>query len=453
MSNKHKLAIEGGSPSVSAPLLGHDWERFRKATQEEIDAVVSVLQSGHLSIAQGFGMPEAEGLESEFAEWIGADHCLVANSGTAALHCAVAGVGVEPGDEVLVPALTFIASVMVVLHQNAIPVFVDIDPETYLIDPEKIKEKINRRTKAIIPVHVYGLPADMDAINEIAKEHGLKVIEDCAQSYGARYQGRKTGSLGDAAGFSMSPTKQLMTGEGGMMTTNDKETHDKASMIRLFGELCDMKDKDRAYMSETIGWNYKLPEVCSALARTKLRHLDDFLAGTQKNIARLTDRLENIDGLITPRVPSDRTHAYYLYPVEIDPVKLNLETEPGRLRNAVVQALAAENVRAGQWQKVPVPAQPMFQNKRAYGKGCPWTCCGDGEVSYDLGNYPNSFSALENSFTVRGLVPPNGTELVDAYAAAFEKVFGNIDRVLAAYDRKEQFIPLEERIDALKLGA
>ena len=119
----------------------------------------------------------------------------------------------------------------------------------------------------------------------------------------------------------------------------------------------------------------------------------------------------------------------------------------------MVHALAAENVRAGQWQKVPVPAQPMFQNKRAYGKGWPWSCSGDGEVSYDLRNYPNSFSALENSFTVRGLVPPNGTELVDAYAAAFEKVFGNIDRVLAAYDRKEQFIPLEERIDALNLGA
>ena len=452
MSNMNKLAIEGGSPSVPGHLVEHDWERFRKSTQEENDAVVSVLQSGHLSIAQGFGMPEAEGLESEFSEWVGTEHCLVVNSGTAALHCAVAGAGVEPGDEVLVPALTFIASVMIVLHQNAIPVFVDVDPETYLIDPDKIKEKITGRTKAIIPVHVYGLPADMESINAIAKEHGLKVIEDCAQSYGAEYRGVKTGSLGDAAGFSMSPTKQLMAGEGGMMTTNDEEIYRKASMVRLVGELCDMKDKDRAYLSEAIGWNYKLPEVCSALARVKLRHLNEYLSGTRTNVARLTARLEEIDGLITPRVPPDRTHAYYLYPVKVDLEKLNLATEPGRLRNAVVKALSAENVRAGLWQKVPVPAQPMFQNKQAYGKGWPWSCCSDGDVSYDLGDYPNSFSALENSFTVRGLVPPNGGELVDAYAAAFKKVFENIDRVLAVYDKEEKFIPVDERIAELSRG-
>ena len=196
MSNTLKLALEGGRPSVPEHLVEHDWERFRKATQEEIDAVVSVLQSGHLSIAQGFGMPQAEALEKEFAEWVGADYCLVVNSGTAALHCAVAGAGIEPGDEVLVPAYTYIASVMVVLHQNAIPVFVDIDPETYLIDAKTIEEKITRRTKAIIPVHIFGLPADMQEINEIAKRYGLQVIEDCAQAYGALYKDRKTGGPG-----------------------------------------------------------------------------------------------------------------------------------------------------------------------------------------------------------------------------------------------------------------
>lgn len=407
------------------------------ATAEEIDAVTQVLESGHLSIAQGFGMPQAEALESEFGEWVEADRCLVVNSGTAALHCAVAGAGVEPGDEVLVPAYTFIASVMVVLHQNAVPVFVDIDPETYLIDPDKIEEKITARTKAIIPVHVYGLPADMQPINEIAGRHGLKVIEDCAQSYGALYQGRKTGSWGDAAGFSMSPTKQLMTGEGGIMTTNNKDLYQRASMLRLFGELCDMRAGDRAYMSEEIGWNYKLPEVCSALARVKLRNLNDYLSGTQENATALTDRLATIPGLIIPRIPPDRTHAYYLYPVKVDPAALNLDTEPGRLKNAVLSALTAENVRAGLWQKVPVPAQPLFQNQR--------------DADYDLGEYPNSFSAIESGFTVRGLVPPNGSELVEAYAKAFEKVFQNIDRILAIYNIKEQYAPLEERIAKLRL--
>ena len=434
MSNTLKLALEGGRPSVPEHLVEHDWERFRKATQEEIDAVVSVLQSGHLSIAQGFGMPQAEALEKEFAEWVGADYCLVVNSGTAALHCAVAGAGIEPGDEVLVPAYTYIASVMVVLHQNAIPVFVDIDPETYLIDAKTIEEKITRRTKAIIPVHIFGLPADMQEINEIAKRYGLQVIEDCAQAYGALYKDRKTGGLGDAAGFSMSPTKQLMTGEGGLMTTNSKEVYERASMLRLLGELADMRDKDRAFMSRVIGWNYKLPEVCSALARVKLRHLSEYISTAQRNAAYLTERLEQIDGLITPKVLPDRTHTYYLYPVKIDSAKLNVATEPGKLRNAVLNALAAENVRVGLWQKVPIPAQPLFQTE---------------EVSYDIRDYPNSIAVLESGFTVRGLVPPNGFELMDCYAEAFEKVFQNIDRVVGIFDKTEQYIPLEDRIATL----
>jgi dTDP-4-amino-4,6-dideoxygalactose transaminase len=193
-----------------------------------------------------------------------------------------------------------------------------------------------------------------------------------------------------------------------------------------------MRAGDRAYMSEAIGWNYKLPEVCSALARVKLRNLNDYLEGTQENAAALTDRLSTIAGLITPRVPPERTHAYYLYPLKVDPAPLNLDTEPGRLKNAVLHALIAENVRAGIWQKVPIPAQPLFQKKE--------------DAPYDLTEYPNSFSAIESGFTVRGLVPPNGSDLVDAYADAFEKVFQNIDRVLAIYDKNEKYIPVEKRI-------
>ena len=176
-----KLALDGGAPAVAEHLVAHDWERLRKSTQEEIDAVVEVLRSGHLSIVMGKGMPNAEGLEREFADYVGAKYCLVVNTGTAALHCAVAGVGVEPGDEVIVPAYTFVASAMAVLHHNAIPVFADINPSTYLIDPQDIEKKITSRTKAIMPVHLYGLPCDMDEINQIAKKNNLKVIEDSAQ--------------------------------------------------------------------------------------------------------------------------------------------------------------------------------------------------------------------------------------------------------------------------------
>ena len=439
-----RLALQGGPPSVPEELIAHDWERYRQAGDEEVDAVTAVLRSGHLSIAAGAGMPQADALEQEFAKWVGTEHCLAVNTGTAALHCAVAGVGVEAGDQVIVPAYTFIASAMVVLQHNAIPVFVDTDPHTYLLDPARIEEKITSRTKAIMVVHLHGLPADMDQVTGIARRHGLKVIEDSAQAYGARYRGRKTGTLGDAAGFAMTTTKHLMTGEGGLLTTASPEVYERAAMNRLFGESGNMKETNRVYMSERIGWNYKMPEVISALARVRLRHLDAYVSGLQNNAEYLTQRLDHIDGLTCPAVPADRTHSYYIYTVQVDPARLNLDSEAGKLKAAVMKALAAENVDVMSWQSVPVPAQPLFQNKVAYGNGSPWNQP-DGDVSYDLDDFPNAFAGIDSSFGVRRIVPPNGEELMDRYADAFQKVFAQIERVVELYDEKDRYLPLAER--------
>jgi len=159
-----KLAIEGGQPTVPIHLVEHNWQRFRKATQEEKDAVQAVLDRGLLGITAGEGLPNSEALEREFAEWVGTKYCVVVDSGTAGLHCATNSVGVGPGDEVLVPALTFIASAMAPVYCGAVPVFVDVDPKTYLIDVSKIEAKITERTKTIIAVHIYGLPCDMEPI-------------------------------------------------------------------------------------------------------------------------------------------------------------------------------------------------------------------------------------------------------------------------------------------------
>ncbi len=444
----NKLALEQGQPCVPERLI-HDWERIRPATQEEIDAVVAVLKSGHLSIVQGVGMPNSEGLEREFAEYVGTEYCLAVSTGTSAVHCAVAAVGVEAGDEVILPAYTFIASAMGVLHHNAIPIFVDINPDTYLIDPRKIEEKITRKTKAIMCVHLFGLPCDMQEINEIARKHGLKVIEDSAQCYGALYNGKKAGNLGDAAGFAMTTTKQLMTGEGGLFTTNSKEAYQRASMLRLFGEDADMRVNPRRYITETVGWNYKMPEMTSALGRVKLRHLDDFVDATRKNAKYLTQQLEKIDGLKLTPIQPDRTHTHYLYAVRVDPKKLNLDIEAGKLKNAVLKALAAENVKVGVWQQFPLPGQPMFRNKTAYGKGCPWSCHGADDVSYNVRDYPNTTQVLEDHFLVTGMVPPNGFEILDHYGEAFRKVFENIDRVIGIYDETEKYVSLEERLESL----
>ena len=442
-----KLALEQGEPSVPKELVAHDWERFRKATREEIDAVVAVLESGHLSIAQGSGMPNAEGLEKEFAEYVGAKYCLAVNTGTSALHCAVAGVGVEPGDEVIVPAYTFVATAMAVFHHNAIPIFADINPDTYLIDPQKIEEKITERTKAIMPVHIYGLPCDMDEINQIARKHNLKVIEDCAQAYGPFYKDKRPGTLADVSGFAMTPTKHLMVGEGGLVTTNSQEVYEKANKIRMFGELVDLRSQHRAYLSDHVGWNYKIPEMSSALARVKLSHLGDFSGAMQRNAEHLTEQLKDIDGLETPLVPSDRTHGYYVYPVKVVPEKMNLKGEIGKIRNAIQSALSAENVGVFLWQSVPVPAQPMFRNKVAYGKGCPWTCHGADDVSYNGLDYPNTIQVLEDHMVIKGLMNPAGSELMDRYGEAFRKVFDNIERVIEIYEEGNgEYVPLKERL-------
>ena len=444
---RSKLALNGGEPAVSKSLVAHDWERFRKGTPEEIEAVTRVLESGHLSIAGSLGMPQADALEKEFCEWTGAKYCLVVNSGTAALHCAVAGLGIGAGDEVLVPAYTFVASAMAVLHQNAIPVFVDVDPETYLMDPNRVEKRITDRTKAIMVVHILGLPGDMNEINRIAKKYNLKVIEDSAQSYGAYYGDKMTGTLADAAGFAMTTTKHLMTGEGGLFTTNSSDVYERAAMTRLFGEPGDMKALDRAYMSERIGWNYKLPEMTSALARVRLRHLKDYVSGCQKNAEQLSEKLDGIPGLVLPKVPAGRTHAWYLYSLQVDPQALAMDIEAGKLRDSVMLALQAENVDVMRWQKVPVPAQPLFQNKQGYGNGCPWAHAKP--VSYNIYDYPNTINIMERSFGLRRLAPPNSSELVDAYAIAVKKVFSNIEEAVSCFDTTNTYIPVAARMAAL----
>ena len=203
-----RLAIEGG-PKTVPHGLEKPWPII---TQNDIDAVVKVLKRG---ILWGPMAPEAEALQKEWAEYVDTKYCLVVNSGTAAIHACVAGVGVEAGDEVIIPAFTFGATAQAVLCQNGIPVFVDIDPKTLNIDPNKIEEKITDKTKAIIVVHIHGLPCDMDETNKIAKKHNLAVIEDAAHAHGSTYKGRKAGNLGDMGAFSLNGTKHLPAGEGG----------------------------------------------------------------------------------------------------------------------------------------------------------------------------------------------------------------------------------------------
>jgi dTDP-4-amino-4,6-dideoxygalactose transaminase len=438
MKMKEKLAIRGGKPAVPDELK-KPWPII---TDRDINEIVKVLKSGVLG---GIAAPQALALEKEYAEYSGAKYALAVNSGTAALHCAAAAAGVGPGDEVITSAYTFLASASAVLHHNGIPVFVDIEPDTFTIDPSKIEEKITEKTKAIMPVHIHGLPADMDPILRIARRHNLKVIEDAAQAHGATYKGNMAGTLGDIAGFSLQTTKNLCAGEGGLVTTNDAELRDRASLVRMFGELV-QKDRARSYNAYVMGWNYRIPEMSASLARTQLTNLDEYNRVIRENAEYLSSQLRQIEGLIPPYVPADRTSTYYLYRVKVDPEPLGLDIEPGRLRMAVQDALMAEGVEVMGWQNVPVAGQAIFQFKTGYGQGCPWSCPhARGGIEYRITDYPRTLDVLDTSFHVSHVYPPNDQEVIDSIVHAFHKVMGRVEEVIDHFNMQKEFVPIEER--------
>jgi dTDP-4-amino-4,6-dideoxygalactose transaminase len=295
---KSKLALHGGPRTVPDGLK----KRWPEITQKDKDAVLGVLERGTLTGVFG---PEASGLERDWAAFTGSKHVLSFNSGTAAIHSALFAAGVGPGDEVITSAFSFSGSFHPILHQNALPVFVDIDPRTYNLDVKQIEAKITGRTKALLPVHIHGLPADMDEILALGQKYNLVVIEDACQAHGATYRGRNCGTIGAMACFSLNATKNLSGGEGGFVNTDDEEYWERAKMIRTFGEKIGAeKEKIRPYFSHTIGWNYRTQELPAAFARSQLQRLPRYNAISQRNGQFLSAELGQIPGLIPPTSPT-----------------------------------------------------------------------------------------------------------------------------------------------------
>ena len=422
-----KLAINGGPKSISKDLdIAGDWPIV---TDEDKKALNRVIDSGDF---WGKEHSETVALEREYAEFTGMKYCLAFNSGTSALHACVAGIGIEPGDEVLVPALTFLASATSVMHHNAIPVFVDIDPDTYNIDYTKIEEKITDKTKAVMAVDYHGLPADYDEIYEVARKHNLVVIEDASQAGGATYKGKKVGSLGDISGASTMPLKPLPgAGEGGLVCTNNKNYRDLADMVRMFGEVVE-KGKQREYNAYTMGWNYRISPLIAAMVRSQLKRFDGYINERHKNGEYISKALSGIPGIVPPFVPEDRTHAYYIYYFKVDPEAAGVDIPAGRFRQALQDILRAEGVFVRLSQHTPVPGQSLFQVKRGYGKGCPWTCPHGRDVSYNIEDYPVTLNVLSRSLAldVRFTYPHTPIETVNKMIDGFRKVFEHLDEVI-----------------------
>ena len=425
MATTERLAIAGGQPVVPSEKH-HPWPDVRP---EDRDAVLAVLDRGILC---GANAPEITALQREWADYLGAEHCLALNSGTAALHCCLAAAGVQPGDEVLVPAYTFSATAMAVVHQGAVPVFVDVHPRSYNIDPARIEEKIRERTRAIVAVHLHGLPADMDEIHALADRHGLAVIEDAAQSHGALYHDRKTGTLATWAGFSLNATKNLSGGEGGLFVTSDEDALVVARRLSVFGEDVPPLEPDelRAYWSLGVGWNYRNQELSSAFARSQLRRLDEYNSTAQANAAILTEGLSELEGVLPPYVPEDRKSVYYKYRLRLDPSALNFGGEATELRDRVVYALRAEGVEAVLWQVHPLPANPVFRRALR-----PWDPDSEKKplAPFDPDEYPETCRVLDETLILGSEPSPlfvQEAEVMHAYVEAFEKVLANLDELL-----------------------
>lgn len=427
---KGRLAIHGGPRTVPEGLK----KTWPEITQEDKEAVLAVLERGILSGVHG---PEATSLEREWAEFTGSRYVLSFNSGTAALHAALFAAGVGPGDEVITSAFSFSGSFHPILQQNAIPIFVDIDPRTYNLDVKKIEAKISDRTKVLMPVHIHGLPADMDEILALADKYHLIVIEDACQAHGSTYKGKMAGTMGAMGCFSLNVTKNLSGGEGGFLNTENEGYAERARMIRTFGEkVLQEKEKIRPYYSYTIGWNYRTQELPAAFARSQLKRLPRYNAIAQRNGQYLTQELSKIPGLIPPYVPPDRTTIYHKYRFRFDPEALALKIPAAEFRNRLMETLEAEGVEITVWHVTPLTSFPIFQNlDEGYGKGCPWSCPYYGkEIRYVPEDYPEAIRLLETSLVLNTESYPiyiQDLELMEYYVQAFRKVFENLDELLS----------------------
>lgn len=310
---------------IARPLLG----------KEEIDAVTEVLSSG--MIAQG---PKVEEFELAFSEYTGCEYAAAVNSGTAALHIALLAHDIGKEDEVITSPFTFIATANSILYTGAKPVFADIEPDTYNIDPEKIKEKINPKTKAIMPVHLYGQSADMKAIMEIAEDYKLVVIEDACQAHGAECLGKKAGSFGTGA-FSFYPTKNMTTSEGGIITTSDREIAEKSKMIRAHGSRV-------RYLHEMLGFNLRMTDIAAAIGLAQLEKLDGFNASRQKNAAMLSEGLKSISGIVPATTREGYTHVFHQYTIR------------AQNRDKLADFLKEKGIGTGVHYPIPIHKQPYY---------------------------------------------------------------------------------------------
>ena len=412
-----RLALLGGNPIIQTQYRK---TIFPNITKEDIFQM--------LLSAQG----DSEGILNEFCnkykDYVGANYAILTASGTSSLQLALIGAGVKPGDEVIVPAFTFIATAQAIVAAKAIPIFADIDPLTYCIDPIAVKKHITPRTKAIMPVHVHGLPANMDLLREVCTEHNLYLIEDASHAHSAKYKNQVCGSIGDAAGQSLMADKNFpVGGEGGIAFFKHEESYRRAL----------------AFLEST-GIDYRMSWIVASFGMSQLDRLPYYDEIRQRNAGYLASELRQTGLFLPPHVPNGLVHSYNMYRMKLTPENLGLDDIPiYKIKLAVQELLVAEGVPAREWQNMPIPGHLPFKNQIGYGNGYPFNLANQ-SLNYSIYAYPNVLRMLESTLVLcREMRSPVEYERIQSYANAFKKIAKNPSIIREIANKQDNKKPYE----------
>lgn len=420
-----ELALLGGTPIRSKTS-----QSYNTIGDEERKAVMEVLDSGNLSgfvagpIDEFWGGKKVRELEAEFCNHFGCKYAIAVNSATSALHCAVSAMGTGPGDEVIVTSYTMSASATCILMTGAVPIFVDIEPNTFCIDPVLVEQAITRYTKGIIAVNIFGHPADLDALKAIADRHNIFLVEDNAQAPDAEYKGRKASTVGDAGVFSFNRHKIMQCGEGGVMVTNDERIAFKAAAMRNHGEVAVEGLGYSEDLVNTVGLNYRMTEMEAAVAICQFAKMNDLNRTRVKLANRITKQLKDISGITPPMVAEGCSHVYYFYVMKYD------ERIVGIPREIFVKAVQAEGFYLRSGYVTPLYLEPVYQNKICFGaNGFPFTAAQrNSEISYNRGLCPVTERLQDKELLLTNIIQSPFTEQdMDDFVMAIKKVINNRD--------------------------